>query len=354
VFSIPRRPVSIGTVLALLLFGAGALGTAASASTAGSGHGWHVRPLPEHVFSPYFEAYTTDSPAALSQQSGAKYPVLAFLQTPSAGSCTVDWNGDTSTPVSSAVYGADIRQIRASGGDAVPSFGGYGADTTGTEVADSCPNVPAIAAAYEQVITTYGVTRLDLDVEASSLSNAAGIDRRNKAIALVETWAARTHRVVQFVYTLPTFVSGLTAAGLSVLQSAVANHARIDIVNVMTFDYYDGLPHEMGQDTITAAGHLYDTLHALYPELSPRRLWDMVGITEMIGIDDFGPPEVFTLADAVTVEKWAAKTGIGELSFWALQRDNGGCPGTKGAGTCSGLAQSTWQFTGIFAPFTKR
>jgi len=38
---------------------------------------------------------------------------------------------------------------------------------------------------------------------------------------------------------------------------------------------------------------------------------------------------------------------------WALQRDNGGCPGTKGAGTCSGIKQPTWYFSHTFEPFTR-
>ena len=53
------------------------------------------------------------------------------------------------------------------GGDVIPSFGGYSADHGGTEIADSCTNVQAIAADYEQVITTLGVTRLDMDVEST-------------------------------------------------------------------------------------------------------------------------------------------------------------------------------------------
>ena len=330
---------------------AASAGTNHSAGARGESQG---RALPEHLFTPYFESYLTDSPATLSAESGAKYLTLAFLQTPSPGSCEVDWNGDTTTPVSWAVYGSDIAKIRASGGDVVPSFGGYSADTGGTEIADSCTSVPAIAAVYEKVITTYGVTRLDLDVESSSLTNPAGIDRRNKAIALVERWAASTHRTVQFVYTIPTFATGLTADGLAVLQNAVADHARIDIVNIMTFDYYYGTQQEMAQDTVTAADSLHASLHALYPGLSSHRLWDMVGITEMLGIDDFGTDETLTLADTTTVERWAAATGIGELSYWALQRDNGGCPGVKGSNTCSGLTQDPWAFTRILEPFTRR
>jgi chitinase len=310
--------------------------------------------LPAHVFAPYFEAYTTDSPAALAQASGARYLTLAFIQTPAAGSCTIDWNGNPATPIAPSVYGSDIATMRAAGGDVIPSFGGYSADHTGTEIADSCTNVAKIAAAYEKVITTYNVTRLDLDTEDNSLTNTAGIDRRNKAIKLVEAWAAKCGRTVQFVYTLPTNVSGLGASGVHVLQNAVSNHARVDIVNIMTFDYYDNKPHEMAADSMTAAQHLYDTLHQLYPAKSAHQLWSMMGITEMIGIDDFGPPEIFTTADATRIEHWAVTKHLAELSFWALERDNGGCPGTKGSDSCSGLTQSTWDFSHTFEPFTSK
>ncbi len=335
--------------LPLLTVTSSAAGAAGQARSSAWGGG-----LPGHIFAPYFEAYLTGSPAALSAESGAKYLTLAFIQTPKKGSCTIDWNGDKSTPISWSVYGSDIAAIRAAGGDVIPSFGGYSADHGGTEIADSCRSVPKIAAAYEKVITTYHVTRLDLDTEDNSLTNKAGISRRNAAIHLVEQWAARCHRRVQFVYTVPTNVAGLDPTGVSVLRSAVAHHARIDIVNIMTFDYYDNKPHEMARDTMTAAGHLYGTLHQLYPVKSARQLWHMIGVTEMIGIDDFGPPEIFQLSDGPVVLHWATAKGLGELSFWALQRDNGGCPGTAGSNTCSGLKQSTWQFSHIFEPFTNR
>jgi chitinase len=202
------------------------------------------------------------------------------------------------------------------------------------------------------VITTYNVTRLDLDTEDNSLTNSAGIDRRNKAIKMVEDWATGQGRTVQFVYTLPTTTSGLADSGLAVLRNAVANNARVDVVNIMTFDYYDNVPHEMATDTRNAAGGLHGQLQSLFPGVSSAALWARIGVTEMVGIDDFGAPETFTTSDAPTVESWAASTGIAELSFWALQRDNGGCPGTAGSDSCSGVAQSTWQFSRAFEPFT--
>jgi chitinase len=136
-----------------------------------------------------------------------------------------------------STYGPDIARIRAAGGDVIPSFGGFSADHSGTEIADSCTSVPAIAAAYEKVVTTYGVTRLDLDTEDRSLTRTVAIDRRNRAIAMVEDWAQREHRLVQFVYTLPTNTSGLDPSGVHVLQNAAAHHAVIHIVKIMTSNY---------------------------------------------------------------------------------------------------------------------
>jgi len=336
-------------------FAAGAclMGAAIVAVLGGSGSAQAAAtPLPGHVFAPYFESWTGDDPAALSQQSGAKYLTMAFLQTASAGSCTVVWNGDSGMPVSSSTFGSAIASIRSRGGDVVPSFGGFTADTNGTELADSCTSVSAIATEFERVITTYNVTRLDLDVEVDSLDRTAGIDRRNKAIKMVEDWAATNGRTVQFVYTLPTTTSGLDSTGLAVLQNAVSNNARVDVVNIMTFDYYDNAAHNMANDTKTAASGLHSQLQSLLPGKSSAAIWSMIGVTEMVGIDDFGAPETFTVANGNAVESWAVGQGIAELSFWALQRDNGGSPGTGGSDSCSGISQSTWQFSHIFAPFT--
>ena len=194
---------------------------------------------------------------------------------------------------------------------------------------------------YEKVITTYHVSRLDL--EEDSLNNYAGIDRRNKAIAMVERGAQRTHRSVQFVYTIPTDTTGTDQGGSYVLQNALANRAQIAIVNIMTFDYYDNLPHELADNTEGAAQQLYDRLHGLYPGKTPSQLWGMIGVTEDLGVDDFGPAETFTLADARTVERWAAARGLAELSFWNVQDDN-----TAG----SQQKQSPYEYSRILEPFT--
>jgi len=347
-----RRHARILTVMAAATttaatFGFAAIGASASTEQAS-------RTLPRHVFAPYFETYNTSGGlAALSQQSGAKYLSLAFLQTAQAGSCTAYWNGDTSQPISSASFGGDIAEIQAAGGNVIPSFGGYSADTTGTDIADSCSSVPAIAQVYEKVITTYHVPRIDLDIEANSLTNTAGINRRNEAVAQAESWAAAHARKIQFSYTMPSTTTGLDSAEEAVIQNAITDGATISVVNMMTFDYYIGTKQEMGKNTKVAAADGHSQLQSLYPGKTSAQLWHMIGVTEMPGIDDFGPDETFTKAAAVRILAWAKRKGISTLSFWALQRDNGGCPGTKGAGTCSGIKQPTWYFSHTFEPFTR-
>ncbi len=344
--------LATGTTV-LLTLGFTAAGASAGAAH-GHGHGPASRPLPHQVFAPYYEMYDTGTDlAALSQQSGARYLSLAFLETATAGSCTAYWDGDTTAPIAASSFGADIAAIQDRGGNVIPSFGGFTADTTTTDIADSCTSVPAIAAVYESLITTYHVPRIDLDVEADSLANTAGINRRNEAIAMTEEWAAAHHRRIQFSYTLPTFPTGLPAAELGVLQNAAADGARIAVVNLLTFDYFFGTQQDMVANTESAAAGLFTQLQTLYPAATDRQLWHMIGVTEMPGIDDFGPDETFSTADAVTILDWAQRQGIGMISFWALQRDNGGCTGTKGAGTCSGVSQPTWYFSHVFEHFTR-
>jgi hypothetical protein len=315
------------------------------------------RAWPRQVYAPYYESWLSGSIATSAQQSGSPYETIAFLQTASAGSCALTWNGDTSDPIPGNTFATDIASLQRRGGNVIPSFGGYTADTTNTEIADSCTDVSAIAADYEAVVTTYHVTRLDMDVEGDSLTNTAGIARRNQALKLVEQWAARRHQPLQVQYTLPVEPTGLTATDLAVLQNAAATGTRVDVVNIMTFDYYlasEPSPLAMGADAISAAENAHTQLASVYPHASSAQRWALEGITLMPGIDDYpGGTEVTQLADAQQVLNFARSHGLALLSIWAIQRDNGGCPGTVGASTCSGLAQNIWDFSHVLERFNR-
>jgi Glycosyl hydrolases family 18 len=338
------RLAAVAATLAVVL--AGLAGTTSASAASGT-------PLPPHVYAPYFETWTTDSITTIAQQSGARYFTLAFLETLSKSSCTLAWNGVNSQTVASGRYLSDIASLRAIGGDVIPSFGGWSADQGGTEIGDSCKDVNAIVAAYQNVITTYNVTRLDMDIEGRSLGRTDGIDRRNKALKILEDWAASQGRPLQVQFTLPTSPNGLESSGLAVLQNAIANGTRVDVVNIMTFDYYDRVTTDMGAAAISAAQGLHSQLAALYPSKTSAELWAMEGNTILPGIDDYPrKTEVTYLTDAQRLLDFARANGIGTLSIWAIQRDNGGCPGQTDSNSCSGIVQNTWDFSHLLEPFT--
>ncbi len=342
-----QRARSILVVLVAFAAFAGPAFTGSSVATA-------AVPLPAHVYAPYLETWTSDAITTIAQQSGARYFTLAFLETLGKTSCTLAWNGSSSQTVATGRYLTDIQSLRGLGGDVIPSFGGWSADQGGTEIGDSCKDPAAIASAYEQVVTSYDVTRLDMDIEGRSLTRSAGIDRRNRAIKLLQDWAAAHGRTVQIQYTLPTSADGLEPSGVAVLQNAVTNGVRIDVVNPMVFDYYDRVTTDMGGAAVNASNGLHEQLHTLLPAKTDAQLWAMQGATIMNGLDDYPRrTEVTDLADTQQLLGFARTAGMSTLSMWAIQRDNGGCPGSTGSNDCSGIVQGTWDFSHTLEPFTR-
>ncbi len=288
--------------------------------------------FPGRVFAPYVESWFGTSLVGVTNATGQKYFTLAFII---AGSgCTPTWNG--SQTMSQNYYLADINNLRAMGGDVAISFGG----ASGTELGKACTTVSSLQAAYQSVIDTYNLKWIDLDIEGSITTDTASVDRRNKALVALET----ANPGLKVSYTLGVLPSGLPSAQLGVLLNAKANGTRVDIVNVMAMDY-GSHSIDMGQAAIDAA-------QSTYNQLTSNGIPATVGITPMIGQNDTHG-EIFTLANASTVVAYAqANSYITELTFWAVERDNGSCPGrTKASDTCSGLVQNTYNFTNIFKTF---
>jgi hypothetical protein len=335
----------------------------AAALAAPAHHSNRPRSLPHRLYAPYYESYLaphTASITATAKASGAKFMTIAFLQSKGTKSCAVDWNSAASQPLT--YYNADIARLRKLGGDVIPSFGGSGADTFGkhdhgAEIADSCTSVKQVAAAYEHVVQTLRVTRLDMDVESNAETYAAGVNRRDEAIAIAQRWAARRGIRLQIQFTLPVEPNGLGSDGLKVLRNAIADGVRVYSVNIMVFDYY--LPHEgvmnMSQTAITAANAVHAELARLYPKLSSRQIWRMEAMTMLPGISDFGKDETTKVHDARVMMAFEQKMHMNLLSIWAIQRDNHGpksCLGQADSNTCSGVKQARWSFDHVLEPFT--
>ena len=280
---------------------------------------------PKQVFAPYVDMtlYPTYNLLTAMQTAGIKYFTLAFIT--ADGSNQPAWGGYSTYEVNGGSFDQSIRteisQVRAQGGDVSVSFGGE----AGSELAQVITSVSALTQAYQKVVSAYGLTHIDFDIEGAAVADHASIDRRSQAIAALQQTAAAAGKTLDVSFTLPVLPTGLTSDGLYVLQSALKYGVKISTVNVMAMDYGDGAaPNpsgQMGTYAIDAAQSTFTQLESLYgTTLSTSQLWGMVGVTPMIGVND-ASDEVFGFADAKELVAFAEKMGMGEIAMWSLARD---------------------------------
>jgi hypothetical protein len=269
-------------------------------------------------------------------ETGVKAMTLAFVV--AGDGCVPIWLGGSPVAVDTN-SAAGIEQVRAKGADVLVAFGGYDR----IELAQSCPDVPSLQAAYQVVVDKYKLKVLDLDIEHTALEDPVSIDRRSQALkALVVT-----NPGLQINYTLPATPAGLTDLSVNVIKSAVKFGTPVSIVNLMTMDY--GAPvltGAMGPDAVATAA-------ASAVQLKFLGLNARIGITPMIGVND-SAGETFTLDDAQVVVNYALanSNSVALLAFWSIGRDNGSCFG-KVSPFCSGIPQKDWDFTRIFQRFVQ-
>jgi hypothetical protein len=114
-------------------------------------------------------------------------------------------------------FTSQVSALQAAGGNVIISFGG---EPDG-ELAQTCTNVSSLTAAYQNVVNTYGVTRLDFDIEGSVLSDTAATTLRDQALAALQA----EDPSVQVDFTLAVDPHGLptgTGSEYALLQDAKA------------------------------------------------------------------------------------------------------------------------------------
>ena len=186
------------------------------------------------------------------------------------------------------------------------SFGG----ASGTELGDGCTSVETLQAAYQSVITKYGLKWMDLDIESGAESKTADIDRRNKALKNLQA----ANPGLRVSYTLGVDPTGLPNDQRNVLANAKTNGVNVNTVNIMAMDY-GACNIDMGMAAISAATATEKQIMALGTT-------SQVGITPMIGVNDT-TCENFTTANATAVLDFAqANSYVNLLAFWAVGADN--------------------------------
>ena len=251
--------------------------------------------------------------------------------------CSDIW-GDTLPIGGDPTIGGEISSAQAAGASVIISSGG----ADGEPLSFTCNNQSTIDTGYRALLSDYGASSLDFDIEGAAIADTTGIDQTLQAMKDIGA---------SYSITIPVLPSGMTNYGVDLIQDAANMGVTIPTVNLMTMDYYEGNI-EMGQAAISAAEATLGQMRAINSSYS----YANIGITPMIGTNDDG--STFTLADASTVASWAKQNGVGRLAFWSVDRDQS-CSAAAGlkpaatihpdaSSTCSGVSQSTGAFTAGF------
>ena len=265
---------------------------------------------------------------------GTKFFNLAFLT--AGATCTPEWGGVT--PISDAATASNIAALKAEGGNVRVSFGGE----SGTEIAASCSSLSSLVSAYQSVISKYSLTYIDFDIEGAAIANTSANNLRNQAIAQLE----KNDPGLQVSYTLPVLPSGLTSDGVTLLQSAKTYGATIAAVNVMAMDYGSSFPGDMATLAEQASTATAAQVRSVWTTLSSAQALAKIAVTPMIGVNDAGTSETFTLADATALANWAKSNGLAWTSFWSATRDSECSGGAQSyaADDCSSVVQTAGEF----------
>ena len=114
------------------------------------------------------------------------------------------------------------------------------------------------------------------------------------------------------------------------------------------------MPHpagRMGTLAIGVGNGLHRQLARLLPSLSSAALWRRVGVTPMLGVNDVAT-EVFSVADARKLVRFARAKHLGMLGMWALGRDRPcATPTAEASNRCSSVDSPAWAFSRSFGAF---
>ncbi|MER5481594.1 carbohydrate binding domain-containing protein [Streptomyces sp. NPDC002812] len=276
------------------------------------------------------------SPTTVMNATGTKWFTMAFIL--SSGGCNPSWDGQR--PLTGGVDQSTIASIRAAGGDIVPSIGGW----QGNKLGPNCSSAEALAGAYQQVINAYGLKAIDVDIEnTDEFENAVVQDRILGALKIVK----QNNPGLKTILTFGTSTSGPTSWGNRLIEQSKALNAGIDVFTIMPFDFGNAST-DMYASTVSATEGLKAKLKSTYG-WDDATAYSHIGISGMNGISD--TQETTTVQNWTDIRNWANSHHIARLAFWSVNRDRG-CPGGGLQETCSGIAQSDWQFTSITAGFT--
>ncbi|MFF9526622.1 carbohydrate-binding protein [Streptomyces achromogenes] len=324
-----RLRACLGAAAAVGLAAAGAtalVAGSASGATSALDNRWYAA-------APYLMPLDNDppDPAAIMDATGLKAFQLAFVLAPSGGGCTPTWDG-TAPVGSDTTVQSVIDTIRAKGGDVSVSIGGYG----GTKLGQACADPASTAAAYQQVITKYGLHAIDFDLEEPEYENTAAIRNEIGAAKILQ----QNNPGLYVSVTTAGTADGTGWFGKQMLLEAKAQGFTPNNFSIMPFD--GGFNGAVSQ---TAALTKFNGVLRSTFGWDEATAYAHEGFSGMNGRSDTG--EYFAQADFQSVLDYATDHHMDRFTFWSLNRDRQCTPADNGgrtSGTCSSVAQNAWDF----------
>jgi chitinase len=289
--------------------------------------------------APYYSTLDSSAPdlGQVMSGTGQKAFDMAFILA-SGSSCSPAWDG--TDPVSSDTQVAGvISTVRADGGDVIVSAGGY----NGTKLGQVCSSAATTAAAYQQVVTAYGLHAFDFDLEEPEIENSTAIANELGAAQILQ----QEDPGLFISITIPSTTTGANYFGGLLLDEAKSLGFTPDDYTIMPFDGgFSG-----GASQVTALQDFNAQLVSTFGWTSAQA-YAHEGFSGMNGRSDTG--EMFTQADFQTVLSFAESNHLGRYSFWSVNRDRQCSPAGNNGNTsseCSSVSQNSWDFTAFTVAF---
>ncbi|HXT89087.1 MAG TPA: chitinase, partial [Trebonia sp.] len=290
--------------------------------------------------APYYDVLDSAGPnlGTVMSATGQKAFDMSFIL--ANGGCTAAWN-ETDPVSGDTQVAAVISQVRSAGGDVIVSAGGY----NGTKLGQVCGTAAATAAAYQQVISTYGLHAFDFDLEEPEIENSAAIANELGAAQIVQ----RNNPGLFVSVTIPSVTTGTNYFGQQLLNEAKTLGFTPDDYTIMPFDGgFNG-----GSSQVSALQGFNGQLMSTFGWNSAQA-YAHEGFSGMNGRTDSA--EYFYQSDFQTVLSFAQNVGLGRFTFWSVNRDRQ-CnpPDNNGSlsSECSSVPQNSWDFTAYTVAFAK-
>ncbi len=297
--------------------------------------GWPVQVVAPYVdlssWVPLTNEYSYNGVASLGDimdDTNLKYFNLGFINPGtnrpfnSDGSINWCWGGyeELSEKSNDGFQYEGIKQaisgVRSRGGDVCISIGGQlgKAPWVVSQNKDKLKNM------YLDIIKTYDLKRLDLDIEESNQDQYQNIIN---AQAIKEVQDATN---IELTLTIPIMPDGWHDKQLKILHAYIGQDVNVKLINCMTMCYGGGLldGEDYGTASVRAMKNAKDQLTTLYRDynrnLSTDEAYLMLGSTVDIGYESYLYP-TFTTNMTKTVVDHAIENNYGMVSYWSINRD---------------------------------